>query len=311
MNRILVTPRSLTSSPHRAVERLRTLGYEVVYSTPGKLPDEAELWRSTRGVVGWLAGVEPVSERVVAAAGELRAISRNGTGVDNLPLQALAARGVVVRTASGANALGVAELAIGLIFAALRHIPFTDKGVKAGQWPRRLGREIRGRTVGVVGMGAVGRETARLATALGAKVLAYDPAQPANLTGTAAVDWVDLAALLALRPRCDAPLSRAAGRPADDRRRPVRLDSGKAPFSSIPPAPRSSTTTLFLRRCNAGAWTSTQPTSSRGAAESLTLVEHDRRHRRQPCGRASHEESVERATVAAVAESLDALAPGR
>jgi D-3-phosphoglycerate dehydrogenase / 2-oxoglutarate reductase len=197
VDRILVTPRSLTANPHPALERLREFGYEVVCSTPGKLPDEIELIELTPGVVGWLAGVEPVSERVIAAASDLRAISRNGTGVDNLPLRALAERGIALRTAGRANALGVAELAIGLMFAALRHIPFTDAGVKAGQWPRRLGREIRGRTVGVAGMGAVGRETARLATLLDAKVLAYDPARPAEEALGVAVDWVDLATLFA------------------------------------------------------------------------------------------------------------------
>ena len=59
MLRILVTPRSLTASPHPAVERMREEGYDVVYSTPGKLPDEAELIRLVPGVIGWLAGVEP------------------------------------------------------------------------------------------------------------------------------------------------------------------------------------------------------------------------------------------------------------
>ena len=109
MRRILVTPRSLTSNPHPAVERLRKRGYEVVYCTPGNSPDEAELLGLVPGVVGWLAGVEPISEAVIAAARDLQAISRNGTGVDNLPISALGARGIVVRTANGANAHGVSN----------------------------------------------------------------------------------------------------------------------------------------------------------------------------------------------------------
>jgi D-3-phosphoglycerate dehydrogenase len=152
MPRILVTPRSLTANPHAAVERMRAEGYDIVYSSAGKLPDEAELIRLVPGVMGWLAGVEPVSEKVIEAARDLRVISRNGVGVDNLPLQMLANRGVAVRIADGANAVGVAELTIGLTLAALRHIPFTDAGVRAGEWPRRLGREIRGQQFGVVGM---------------------------------------------------------------------------------------------------------------------------------------------------------------
>jgi D-3-phosphoglycerate dehydrogenase len=196
MLRILVTPRSLTASHHPAVERLREFGYDIVYCEAGKAPSERELLRLTPEVVGWLAGVEPVSEAVIAAARRLRAISRNGVGVDNLPLSALSQRGIALRTAGGANAHGVAELTIGLMFSAMRHIPFADSGIKSGRWPRHIGRELRDRTVGVVGYGAIGREVARLAVALGARVVAYDPA-PQAANADAATLLADLATLIA------------------------------------------------------------------------------------------------------------------
>jgi len=196
MQRILVTPRSLTASRHAAVERLRELGYEVVYCEAGKAPSEKDLLRLTPDIVGWLAGVEPVSEAVIAGARRLRAISRNGVGVDNLPLAALSQREIALRTAGGANAHGVAELAIGLMFSAIRHIPLADSGIKSGRWPRHIGREIHGRTVGVVGYGAIGREVARLAGALGAKVLACDPL-PQAANSDSHVRHVDLETLIA------------------------------------------------------------------------------------------------------------------
>jgi phosphoglycerate dehydrogenase-like enzyme len=121
-NRILVTPRSLTAEPHPHVEKLRERGFDIVYSTPGTLPGEEELIRLVPDCVGWLAGVEPISERVIDAATALKVISRNGIGVDNLPLAKLSDRGVKVAVAGGANARGVAELTIGLMFAALRAI---------------------------------------------------------------------------------------------------------------------------------------------------------------------------------------------
>lgn len=197
MNRILVTPRSLTASPHPAVERLRDDGFEIVYSSSGLLPDEAELTRLMPGVVGWLAGVEPVSEAVIASADALRAVSRNGVGVDNLPVPAMAERGIALRTADGANAAGVAELTVGLAFAALRQIPASDAGIKAGGWPRRRGLEIRGRRVGVVGCGAIGREVARLFAALGASILAFDPLRPNIDVPSDRFAWADLPTLFA------------------------------------------------------------------------------------------------------------------
>jgi len=176
MPRILVTPRSLTATPHPAVLALRQRGYELSYCQAGRMPDEAELIRLVPGVAGWLAGVETISPAVIAAAGDLRVISRNGVGVDNLPLPLLAERGIAVRVAQGANAPGVAELTIGLMLAALRHIPRADSGIKQGQWPRTIGREIRGRKIGIVGCGAIGSEVARLCHALGAQPLVHDPA---------------------------------------------------------------------------------------------------------------------------------------
>ncbi|MBP0580719.1 oxidoreductase [Labrys sp. LIt4] len=214
MERILVTPRSLTATAHPLVERLRKQGHEIIMPAPGKLPDEEELLALVPGVTGWLAGVEKISPRVIAAAGSLRAISRNGTGTDNLPIDTLLARKIAVRIAAGANAAGVAELAIGLIFAALRQIPLCDAGIKQGNWPRRIGAEIRGRKVGVVGCGAIGAEVARLAAALGAEILAYDPQRPPVNVEADSLRWVEISDMLAAADvvtlHCPAP---ADGRP--------------------------------------------------------------------------------------------------
>ncbi len=176
--KVLVTPRSLTANHHAAFEAIEKAGFELIFAAAGQQPDEAELLRLVPGCVGWLAGVEPVSEAVIAAATELKAISRNGVGTDTLPVRLMRERRIALLTADGANAAGVAELAVGLMFAALRHIPATDAGVKAGGWPRRRGREIRGRVIGIIGCGAIGREVARLVTALGARAMGFDPMRP-------------------------------------------------------------------------------------------------------------------------------------
>lgn len=175
MNGILVTPRSLSKGGHPALAPLVEAGFSLVMPTPGETPDEEALITALPGCVGWLAGVEPVSERVLDAADRLRVISRNGTGIDNLPLRAMEARAIELRRADGTNARGVAELALALTLAGLRDIVWTHEGMRGGAWPRRIGREIADSTIGVIGFGAIGSIFAKLCLDLGASVIAYDP----------------------------------------------------------------------------------------------------------------------------------------
>jgi D-3-phosphoglycerate dehydrogenase len=225
--RILVTPRSLTREGDPALDLLREAGYEVVTSTPGKQPDEAELLRVVPSCVGWIAGVEPVSTRVLEAARGLRAISRNGTGVDNIDLAGAARLGIRVLRAEGANARGVAELAIGLILALLRQIPWSDARLKTGAWERRRGREIGGRTVGVVGCGRIGRLVAELALGLGARVVGHDAVPVQGFAPGPAFRYADLDTVLAdadvLTLHCPAL---AAGRPLLDAAALARVKAG-------------------------------------------------------------------------------------
>ena len=177
MSAILITPRAL-SRGHPALAALTDRGYRLVMPAPGAMPDEAALIAALPGCVGWIAGVEPVSEAAIAAADALRVISRNGTGIDNLPLAALAQRGIRVLRAEGANARGVAELALALTLAGLRQIVRTHEGMRAGHWPRHPGREIAGTRIAVIGLGAIGATYARLCLDLGAHVTAFDPFAP-------------------------------------------------------------------------------------------------------------------------------------
>ena len=172
--RVLVTPRSVTRDGHPSVDRLATAGYEVVLGPRGRQPTEDELVRLVPDCVGYLAGVERITRRVLESAPKLRAISRNGAGTDNIDLAAARARGVMILTASGANARGVAELTIGLLFALARSLPECDARLKAGGWERRSGLELAGRTLGLAGCGRVGQLVAQLALGLGMRVVAYD-----------------------------------------------------------------------------------------------------------------------------------------
>jgi D-3-phosphoglycerate dehydrogenase len=175
MPRILVTPRSVTSDGHPALDRLARAGFEVVMPPAGKMPTVSDLKQLLPGCVGWLAGVEPITDDVLAAAIDLRVISRNGTGVDAIDLESARRRGVEICRADGANARGVAELAIGMVLSLARSLPFSDAAIKSGGWSRRKGFELEGKTLGVVGCGKIGRIVAGLARGLGMQVVGHDP----------------------------------------------------------------------------------------------------------------------------------------
>lgn len=306
MTRVLITPRSLTETPHPLVEGLRQQGFDIVYSTAGKLPDEAELLRLVPDVAGWLAGIEPVSPHVIQAAHNLRVISRNGTGIDNLPLAELEGRGIRLRTADGANAAGVAELAICLMLAALRHVPFCDAGIKAGQWPRRRGGEIHGRSIGVIGCGAVGRKVAQLAAALGANINAYDPARPKLDVPAASLHETDLHTALTqsdiVTLHCPAPKD---GRPIVDR---DVLAAGK-PGAILVNTARASLIdeTAVLEALDTGRLSAyATDVFAEEPPRSLTLARHPRVIATSHIGGFT-EESIDRATEIAVSNLLESL----
>ncbi len=175
MNKILVTPRSVSKKGHPSLEKLKNEGYEVIFCTPGVQPSEAELINILPGCVGYLAGVEKISAKVLEAAKDLRVISRNGVGTDNIDIEAAKRLNIKVCKTGGANARGVAELAISLILSITRSIPFSDEKLKDGFWERRIGIEIKGKTLGIIGCGRIGKEVACLALGLGMNVVAYDP----------------------------------------------------------------------------------------------------------------------------------------
>ena len=175
MKRILVTPRSATKSGHPSLAALKQAGFEVVFSRPGVLPAEEDLLQYLPGCVGYLAGVETVSASVLETAKDLKVISRNGTGADAIDLVAAERLGIKVLRAQGANARGVAELAMALILCIARSLTQSDRSIKAQRWERHEGFELEGRTLGLVGCGQIGRLVTGFGLAFGMKIVAYDP----------------------------------------------------------------------------------------------------------------------------------------
>ncbi|MDC7231688.1 MAG: phosphoglycerate dehydrogenase [Spirochaetales bacterium] len=172
--KILVTPRSMSKNGHPFLKNLEEAGYEVLTPFPGKQPSKEELLSVLPECTGYLAGVEKVDADVINACDKLKVISRNGVGIDNVDRAVAEAKDITLCITPGANSRGVAELAITLMLSALRSIPQTSDSVKNGGWARTKGQEVYGRTLGVIGTGQIGRHVAKMAAGLDMKVLGYD-----------------------------------------------------------------------------------------------------------------------------------------
>ena len=191
MSAVAVTARSFRQVPGEHQELLRAAGLPVRFAEADRPLHEVELVELVRGCWGLIVGVDPVTAAVLDA-GPLRVVVRFGSGTDNVDLEAAGRRGVRVAATPGANARSVAELTIGLLLALARHLVLHDREIRAGSWSRHTGIELAGRRLGVVGYGAVGRQVAGIAGALGMEVVATDPA-----VRDAEVPLVDLDTLLA------------------------------------------------------------------------------------------------------------------
>ena len=135
-----------------------------------------------------------VTAELISAARQLRVVARAGTGVDNVDLDAASARGILVLNAPGANSISVAEHAFALMLASARLITRADTDMKAGHWTKRSlqGAELRGKTLGVVGLGRVGREVVRRALAFDMTVVAHDPFIAAQVAADLGIQLVPL-----------------------------------------------------------------------------------------------------------------------
>ena len=140
-----------------------------------------------------------VRDELLAAAPNLKTVGRLGVGLDNIDMDACKARGVKVFPATGANDLAVAEYVIATAMMLVRGAYQATHAVGAGDWPRGalMGGEISGKRLGLVGFGAIARETAKRAKALGMTVCAYDPYLPAESDEWKNADQVSLGDLLA------------------------------------------------------------------------------------------------------------------
>jgi len=176
MNRVLITTSSFGKDDSSPLNLLQNAGYETIINPHGRKLTEDEVLNLLLEVkpVGMIAGVEPLTTRVLQQAKGLKVISRCGIGMDNVDLDAARSLGIIVSNTPDAPTEAVAELTIGFIFNLLRKIAFLDRELRKGNWTKESGGLVRGKNVGVVGLGRIGKRVAEMLLALGAKVAGTD-----------------------------------------------------------------------------------------------------------------------------------------
>ncbi|MBE2185029.1 MAG: hypothetical protein IAE89_16485 [Anaerolineae bacterium] len=182
-----------------AVDVLKAAGDGLAYTARGQITRDELLAEIVNTDALMIRSAHKIDQPVLDAAQNLRVIARAGVGVDNVDLTAATERGVIVMNTPDGNTVSTAEHTLGLMLALARHIPQSHISMNEGKWDRKTygGVELRGKTLGLVGFGRIGRAVAKRALAFDMSVVTYDPYITAEQAGAAGVRQVSLDDLFA------------------------------------------------------------------------------------------------------------------
>jgi D-3-phosphoglycerate dehydrogenase / 2-oxoglutarate reductase len=175
MPRVLIGPAPLRGLHAPFIDTLKAAGFELVYPKRHAQMTEPEILEQLAGIDASLAGSEPYNPKVLAAHPQLKVIARVGVGYDAVDVEECTRRGIPVTIAPNTNQDAVAEHTFALILALAKDLINQHAGTLAQKWPRKATLPLRGRTLGVAGLGRIGKAVATRGLAFGMKVIACDP----------------------------------------------------------------------------------------------------------------------------------------
>lgn len=173
--KIAITTSSFAKFSDEPLNLLREAGIEFVFNPYARKLSEDEAIEILKGCVGVAAGTEPLTKYAMDALPELKVISRCGTGMDNVDLVAARERDISVCNTPDGPTLAVAELTLGLALSLLRKVTQMDRELRAGIWKKRMGNNLKGKKLGIVGFGRIGQAVASVFSPLGVEVAFNDP----------------------------------------------------------------------------------------------------------------------------------------
>ena len=191
MTKILITSRSFGQKDKTPLELLQSKGYEIVWNESGKPLAAADLIKQLEGCTGVIAGLDDFTAEVFGKVRGLKVVARYGVGFDRVDLEAAKKNGVIVTNTPTANSDSVADLAVGLMLAAARHLVEAHRRTMDGEWPKLFGVSLFQKTVGLVGLGRIGLRVAQRLRGFDCRTLVFDPfvdVETASLGGCHKVD---------------------------------------------------------------------------------------------------------------------------
>jgi D-3-phosphoglycerate dehydrogenase len=173
--RVLIGSRTFGQAFPEHLTRLEDAGCEIAPNTLGRAYLEAELLEAIRGIDAIITGTDELTAKVINAADRLKTIAKHGVGLETIDLEAARARGIVVSHTPGAIHDSVADLAMALILALARNIVPSHMATQQGSWKVTFGLELRDKTLGIIGLGRIGKAVCLRARGFGMRLAAYDP----------------------------------------------------------------------------------------------------------------------------------------
>jgi D-3-phosphoglycerate dehydrogenase len=194
--KVLISSRSFGKIDSAAIELLKNEGLEPVLNPYGRKMNEQEILDLLDDAVGIIAGTENITEKIISHSNRLKVISRYGIGLDNIDLKAAEQRKILVFNTPETPKIAVAELTLSLMLSLLKKIVNVDKNTKNDLWKPEIGSLLSGKTIGIIGLGRIGKQLVEFLLPFDLKILAYETNPDKKFIKRYNIDLVPLETLI-------------------------------------------------------------------------------------------------------------------
>lgn len=194
--KILITPRSFASISDKAIKMLTARGYEIQRNNTDRPYQKEEMLNLIRDIDGIIIGIDELSTEIIERADKLKVISKYGTGLDNIDINIATKKKIIVTNTPQANVEAVADLVFGLILSLARRVPEADQKTKSGKWEKIIGKSVWEKTLGIIGLGKIGRQVVKRAQGFKMNILVYDLIKDEKFAQNYSIKYVNLEELL-------------------------------------------------------------------------------------------------------------------